>query len=129
MMGLSDRHIARAKPRGRGFIGHEKHDGRYVVSREPDIIICGTIHLCRPGIPSDPRRRVQRLTRSPAIREMVDAPGFWRDYRYALLNVSAPTGYLEVFLNRKARVRAKDVVLEWPGADDLDVPRDAPLDD
>jgi hypothetical protein len=42
MLGLTDAHIARA-PRavGRGFVGHEKFDPRYVWARRPDYIFVG----------------------------------------------------------------------------------------
>ena len=40
MLGLNDRYIARHPPSdfGTGFIGHELGDGRYVLSRKPDLI-------------------------------------------------------------------------------------------
>jgi hypothetical protein len=46
MLGLNDRHIARVRPAdwGRGWIGHELGDGRYVLSRWPDLVL-----LCQPG--------------------------------------------------------------------------------
>jgi len=47
MLGLCDRHIARERPGdfGKGFIGHELGDGKYVLEREPDIVI---FHTGRP---------------------------------------------------------------------------------
>ena len=39
MMGLTDRHIARAPGKQVGIPGHEAHDGAYVLDRRPDIII------------------------------------------------------------------------------------------
>jgi hypothetical protein len=41
MFGLNDWHIARAKPKdfGRGAIGHELGDARYLLNRKPDMII------------------------------------------------------------------------------------------
>jgi hypothetical protein len=41
MFGLNDRHIARAAPPdfGRGFLGHELGDARYLLNRKPDMII------------------------------------------------------------------------------------------
>lgn len=45
MLGLTDKHIARtaAIDPGRGLAGHEKGDGRYVLSRKPDIILMGNM--------------------------------------------------------------------------------------
>ncbi len=42
MLGLNDSHIAkhgRPKTFGKGFIGHELGDGKYVLSRNPDLVI------------------------------------------------------------------------------------------
>lgn len=39
MLGLNDRHIARLSRSGAGDIAHELHDGDYVLSRKPDLII------------------------------------------------------------------------------------------
>jgi tetratricopeptide (TPR) repeat protein len=45
MLGLNDRHIARSVARmdsqgdGASYVGHFKHDGRYVCSRSPDIVL------------------------------------------------------------------------------------------
>ncbi len=41
MLGLTDAHIARTPPDRERWIGHEKGDGAYVLSRRPDIIILG----------------------------------------------------------------------------------------
>jgi arabinofuranosyltransferase len=46
MLGLNDRHIARARPAtfGTGFLGHELGDGRYVLSKRPDfVLLCGPV--------------------------------------------------------------------------------------
>jgi hypothetical protein len=41
MLGLTDRHIARARPDARQWIGHERGDGNYVLARRPAIVILG----------------------------------------------------------------------------------------
>jgi hypothetical protein len=41
MLGLTDRHIARSRPDRRQWVGHERGDGAYVLSRQPAIIIFG----------------------------------------------------------------------------------------
>lgn len=45
MLGLNDLHIARATTEnmGKGRAGHEKGDGRYVLSRSPDYILLGNV--------------------------------------------------------------------------------------
>lgn len=47
MMGLTDRTIARAETStlGSGWAGHEKHDGAYVLSRRPDLILLGNVYV------------------------------------------------------------------------------------
>lgn len=44
MLGLNDEHIAHreVKTLGKGFAGHEKGDGKYVLSRKPDYIMFGS---------------------------------------------------------------------------------------
>ncbi|MGC8737861.1 MAG: ArnT family glycosyltransferase [Candidatus Hydrogenedens sp.] len=44
MLGLNDEHIAHReiKTLGKGFAGHEKGDGKYVLSRKPDYIMFGS---------------------------------------------------------------------------------------
>jgi hypothetical protein len=44
MLGLNDEHIAHREipSLGKGFAGHEKGDGKYVLSRKPDYIIFGS---------------------------------------------------------------------------------------
>jgi arabinofuranosyltransferase len=55
MLGLTDRHIARSRPPGlgNGPLGHERGDGRYVLSRQPDIVVLcsptGNTKGCYPG--------------------------------------------------------------------------------
>lgn len=56
MFGLTDAHIAhRAMPRlGHGIAGHEKYDGRYVLSRRPDIIqFASSLGAEAPAFPGD----------------------------------------------------------------------------
>jgi arabinofuranosyltransferase len=46
MLGLTDRHIARARPAtfGKGYLGHELGDGRYVLSQRPEfVLLCGPV--------------------------------------------------------------------------------------
>ena len=74
MMGLTDRHIARAPGKEVGIPGHEAHDGSYVLDQQPDIIITGMPRSVtkpnpvwdtgRGGYPSD-----VDLKRDPRFRE------------------------------------------------------------
>ena len=47
MVGLTDRTIARAPVAdlGSGWAGHEKHDGAYVLSRRPEILLLGNVFV------------------------------------------------------------------------------------
>ena len=56
MMGLTDGHIAhREMPNmGKGWAGHEKHDGQYILSRKPTYLLLGNIDVSdRPRDPSE----------------------------------------------------------------------------
>ncbi len=46
MLGLTDHHIARRElPLGGGWVGHEKHDGPYILSRRPTYLFLGNIQV------------------------------------------------------------------------------------
>jgi hypothetical protein len=79
MLGLTDRHIARTRPPdfGQGWIGHELGDGRYVLAREPDLVV-----LCTP------RGSATGCFRSGV--ELVALPEF--QHRYLLTTIVAPDG-------------------------------------
>lgn len=68
MLGLTDAHIARAPADRRQWIGHEKGDGAYVLSRRPDIVILGG-----PEGSATPWN-------FPGDREIAASPEFQRDY-------------------------------------------------
>jgi hypothetical protein len=54
MVGLTDRHIARRKMTA-GQVGHQKHDGPYVLSRRPDILLLGNVQVLDAALaPGDP---------------------------------------------------------------------------
>jgi hypothetical protein len=55
MMGLTDAHIAhRDMPdMGKGWAGHEKHDGQYILRRKPTYILAGNVDVTEQ--PRDPR--------------------------------------------------------------------------
>jgi arabinofuranosyltransferase len=70
MLGLNDRTIAHHPPPdiGTGFIGHELGDGRYVMSRKPDLVAFWT-----PIGGDRPRYR--------SGKEMVEQPAFYQIYQ------------------------------------------------
>ncbi|MCB9678686.1 MAG: hypothetical protein H6737_26525 [Alphaproteobacteria bacterium] len=79
MLGLNDAHIAhREMPRmGRGRAGHEKADGAYVLSRDPDYVHFGSaLGRDKPVFASD--------------RELYAQPGFTE--RYVLRRYRLPSG-------------------------------------
>jgi hypothetical protein len=81
MLGLNDRHIARSQVvpafGGRVFVGHYKHDGGYVCSRAPDLVLTSVARLFSgrsaqgdyPGGEQHISRRSWILARHPDIRE------------------------------------------------------------
>lgn len=69
MLGLTDAHIARA-PRaiGRGYVGHEKFDAKYVFDRRPDyIFLCFSCNTSGPCLGGD--------------KDLLGMPGFDAAYR------------------------------------------------
>lgn len=77
MLGLNDRYIARHPPPGlgSGFIGHELGDGRYVLSRKPDLIAFWT-----PIGGQRPRYRSGlEMVEQPAFRQLYQAVTFETD--------------------------------------------------
>lgn len=79
MLGLNDAHIAhRTMPRmGEGQAGHEKADGAYVWSRDPDVVQFGSARgRAKPAFRSD--------------RELARQPGFKE--RYVLRTYPLPSG-------------------------------------
>jgi len=83
MLGLTDRHIAKAPGKPLGFPAHESHDGQYVLDQEPDIIFYG-IPLAYPGKPS--RREVLSVA-YPSDLDLREDPRFERDYRLHYLDL------------------------------------------
>ena len=73
MLGLNDKHIARLPSSPGGAIGHDKADGRYVLDREPDLILFnvdgGPPYMeVGPQLERDPR--LSRDYRSVAFRAL-----------------------------------------------------------
>ena len=76
MLGLTDRHIARAAGKAVEFPAHESHDGSYVLDRRPDIIFYG-----QPRAFPMPRPRGEVLAVGyPSDRDLSRDARFLRDY-------------------------------------------------
>jgi arabinofuranosyltransferase len=102
MVGLTDRTIARARvaDMGAGWAGHEKHDGAYVLSRRPDILLLGNVYVdSRPAVP--PGQFPPHTVPSILAREedVVTQPAFARDYELRDLPV-APGLWLHYFARK-----------------------------
>jgi arabinofuranosyltransferase len=98
MLGLTDRHIARAhvtRP-GSGPAGHEKGDGRYVLSRSPDYILLGNVAvLPRPLDDGDVARKLMQTSE----RQIWAEPEFHRRYQRVTVKLSdtGPFRYFTFF--------------------------------
>ena len=78
MLGLTDRTIATRRPAdfGQGWMGHELGDGKYVLDREPDLIIFGGTHGQAPIFRGG--------------KEMVADPRFLKRYRLLAFMATHP---------------------------------------
>jgi hypothetical protein len=104
MLGLTDEHIAHAPiPLGTGAIGHEKHDGAYVLSRRPAIVLLGLPRLLHAPLPPDKLDAwmAQWLPYLPGDGEIYRDPGFRRDYEPTVAKIG-DRGYLVLFARRDA---------------------------
>lgn len=102
MMGLTDRHIAR-KPidLGKGWSGHEKHDGPYILSKSPTYLLLGNIQVIEQKLPTDSPYFVRPP--APAIRRRendIFVPELGRDYVPEVAELG--DGLYFHFLRRKA---------------------------
>jgi hypothetical protein len=92
MLGLTDAHIARVAPDGRYFYpGHQRHDGAYVLSRKPDLILLANGPVVDAPGPF-PWDRIR-----PYERDLVADPAFRSGYRLAHLPIG-PRAYVQIFV-------------------------------
>jgi hypothetical protein len=92
MLGLTDAHIARVAPDGRYFYpGHQRHDGAYVLSRRPDLILLANGPVVDAPGPF-PWDRIR-----PYERDLVADPAFRSGYRLAHLPIG-PRAYVQIFV-------------------------------
>jgi hypothetical protein len=102
MLGLTDRTIARTEiaGAGTGWAGHEKHNGPYVLSRRPELLLLGNVFVTNRAAFEE---REFPLARFPAMLaregDVVRDPAFHQHYRPFVL----PLGdglYLQAFARR-----------------------------
>lgn len=102
MVGLTDRTVARTAvaDMGAGWAGHEKHNGPYVLSRRPEVLLLGNVYVdARPTLPEGgfpPWSAPAVLARE---RDVVMHPAFAREYEPRQLPV-APGLWLHYFARR-----------------------------
>jgi arabinofuranosyltransferase len=100
MLGLNDRHIARvpvSKP-GTGQAGHEKGDGAYVLTRRPDALLMGNVHIVDSYAQARAVTRVAAVNRSE--HELIGQPDLLRLYERAFLQLA--DGRWLVYLRRRS---------------------------
>jgi arabinofuranosyltransferase len=95
MLGLNDRHIAQAPGKQLGLPAHESHDGGYVLSREPDLIVPG-FPVVRDGATVQGLRLVPRY---PADEDLFGDPRLGEHYSPIFLPVGE-RGVLPVFARK-----------------------------
>jgi hypothetical protein len=91
MLGLNDVHIAHSdgafrNAPGRGRAGHEKGDGKYVLSRKPDYILMGNVAVL--PFPITAERMAQKLVLK-SEHEIWQDPAFHRDYELVTTETGA----------------------------------------
>ena len=112
MLGLNDTHIAHGTaPTGQGRAGHEKGDGRYVLSRAPDYILLGNVAVL-PEPLSDaemPGKLVQK-----SEREIWAAPEFHQRYERVTVKLD-DRGVLRYFTFFRRKPAVATAPAGWVG--------------
>jgi arabinofuranosyltransferase len=87
-LGLNDYHIARHKSveRGRGWVGHELADGKYVLDHKPDLVIFSDFQS-EPFLPAD--------------EEMLHDPRFAADYQPVRFDTNPPDAIRTIIYVRR----------------------------
>ena len=101
MLGLNDVHIAHTAnvPIGWHRAGHEKGDGRYVLSRAPDFILLGNVAVLSKALTeADMARKLVRTSE----HEIWADPAFHRDYELVTVQLE-PEGMFRYFSFYKKR--------------------------
>lgn len=98
MLGMTDAHIAhRRVPLGGDLAGHQKGDGRYVLSRRPEVILLGGVTVVRE-LPEDLTQMRWRL-KHRSEQEMARLPALGREYVADALPLA--DGRYVVFMRRR----------------------------
>jgi hypothetical protein len=95
MLGLNDVHIAHTKSDSLGFgrAGHEKGDGKYVLSRSPDYILMGNVAVL--PFPLDKNSMAEKLILK-SEHELWDDPEFHNKYELQCVRL-ADSGLFQYF--------------------------------
>jgi arabinofuranosyltransferase len=95
MLGLNDEHIAHttSEKLGYGRAGHEKGDGKYVLSRSPDYILMGNVAVL--SIPLDNESMAKKLILK-SEHELWDDPEFHDKYELQCVRL-AESGLFQYF--------------------------------
>ena len=111
MLGLNDVHIAHVQvpDAGRGRPGHEKGDGKYVLSRRPDFVLLANVAVLPRPLSAEEIR--QNLTLR-SEHEIWNDPGFHRDYELVSVHLD-DHGVFRYFTFYKRR----DVSLRMPDSE------------
>lgn len=104
MMGLNDYHIARqpSPEFGHRGLGHELGDGKYVLDRQPDLILW--------SVPTGSSKPV-----SPSAVQMAKDPRFARDYRLVFLATLPPGRTAPVYCAVWLRVQSERIGMRSAG--------------
>ena len=105
LVGLTDRHIARAEVAGmgRGAPGHERYDAEYVLHRAPDLVFLGACRLWERPLSSDELADYVRTYAQfvPAVGALLEHPEFQAHYAPAALPIDGR--YAHVWRRRAAQ--------------------------
>lgn len=102
MLGLNDSHIAHVDVEpGKGALGHEKHDAKYVLSLAPDVVILGLPTLSIRTIPTTQVGNwfAKWWPFLPGDKDMILDETFQRDYNHYSAQVGL-RGWLTFFIRR-----------------------------
>lgn len=100
MLGLTDRHIAKAPGKSIGIPAHESHDGQYVLDQKPDFIFYGM----PKGYPQPISLAQAVVGGYPSDLDLKKAPRFAREYAFDYLRL--PDGQFAPVFRRREYIRS-----------------------
>jgi len=100
MLGLNDAHIGHTSTAdlGKGRAGHEKGDGKYVLSRSPDYVLMGNVAVL--PYPVDKERMAKKLVRK-SEHELWAEPRFHDTYELVCFQLSNTGGFSLFYVFQK----------------------------